>query len=170
LDDAAGEAFDKVGKFLGLAYPGGKLMDALARAGTAQPKLFPRPYLDNDNLDFSFSGLKTAVLRLVKSFDGQELPVNDICASFQECVSKTLVKKLRKAVLERGYNQVVIAGGVAANSEIRKKVFDLEKEGFRVCAPPMKYCTDNASMVASCAYFNTNTFDDVDVEVFSRVK
>ncbi|MBR6301549.1 tRNA (adenosine(37)-N6)-threonylcarbamoyltransferase complex transferase subunit TsaD, partial [bacterium] len=87
-----------------------------------------------------------------------------------ECVSKTLVKKLRKALEERGYKQVVIAGGVAANSEIRKKVFALENDGYKVFAPPMKYCTDNASMVASCAYFNTNTFDDVDVEVFSRVK
>ena len=83
--------------------------------------------------------------------ENQELPenvINDICASFQECVSKTLVKKLKKAVEERGYNQVVIAGGVAANSEIRKKVFDLEKEGYHVHAPAMKYCTDNASMVA----------------------
>ncbi len=109
------------------------------------------------------------MLRLVKSFDGKELPVNDICASFQECVSKTLVKKLKKALEERGYKQVVIAGGVAANSEIRKKVFNLEQEGYRVNAPAMKYCTDNAAMVASCAYFNTNTFDDIDVEVFSRV-
>ena len=100
--------------------------------------------------------------------DGKDLPVNDICASFQECVSKTLAKKLKKALQERGYKQVVIAGGVAANSEIRKKVFALENEGYKVYAPAMKYCTDNASMVASCAYFNTNTFDDIDVEVFSR--
>jgi N6-L-threonylcarbamoyladenine synthase len=168
IDDAVGEAYDKVARLIGLPYPGGPRLDKLAQEGN--PKAFELPEGKVDGYNFSFSGLKTAVLRLVKSFDGQELPVNDICASFQECVSKTLVKKLRKAVLERGYNQVVIAGGVAANSEIRKKVFDLEKEGFRVCAPPMKYCTDNASMVASCAYFNTNTFDDVDVEVFSRVK
>ena len=168
IDDAVGEAYDKVARLIGLPYPGGPRLDKLAQEGN--PKAFELPEGKVDGYNFSFSGLKTSVLRLVKSFDGQELPVNDICASFQECVSKTLVKKLRKAVLERGYNQVVIAGGVAANSEIRKKVFDLEKEGFRVCAPPMKYCTDNASMVASCAYFNTNTFDDVDVEVFSRVK
>lgn len=168
IDDAVGEAYDKVARLIGLPYPGGPRLDKLAQEGN--PKAFELPEGKVDGYNFSFSGLKTAVLRLVKSFDGQELPVNDICASFQECVSKTLVKKLKKAVQERGYNQVVIAGGVAANSEIRKKVFDLEKEGFRVCAPPMKYCTDNASMVASCAYFNTNTFDDVDVEVFSRVK
>ena len=168
IDDAVGEAYDKVARLIGLPYPGGPRLDKLAQEGN--PKAFELPISKVGGYDFSFSGLKTAVLRLVKSFDGKELPVNDICASFQECVSKTLVKKLRKALEERGYKQVVIAGGVAANSEIRKKVFALEKDGYKVFAPPMKYCTDNASMVASCAYFNTNTFDDVDVEVFSRVK
>ncbi len=166
IDDAVGEAYDKVARLIGLPYPGGPRLDKLAQEGN--PHAFELPEGKVDGYNFSFSGLKTAVLRLVKSFDGQELPVKDICASFQECVSKTLVKKLKKAVEEKGYKQVVIAGGVAANSEIRKKVFELEKYGYKVNAPAMKYCTDNASMVASCAYFNTNTFDDVDVEVFSR--
>lgn len=168
IDDAVGEAYDKVARLIGLPYPGGPRLDKLAQIGN--PHAFNLPEGKVDGYNFSFSGLKTAVLRLVKSFDGKELPVNDICASFQECVSSTLVKKLKKAVIERGYNQVVIAGGVAANSEIRKKVFNLENDGFKVFAPPMKYCTDNASMVASCAYFNTNTFDDIDIEVFSRAK
>ncbi len=168
IDDAVGEAYDKVARLIGLPYPGGPKLDKLAQVGN--PKAFELPISKVGDYDFSFSGLKTAVLRLVKSFDGKELPTEDICASFQECVSKTLVKKLRKALQEKGYKQVVIAGGVAANSEIRKKVFDLEKEGYKVNAPAMKYCTDNAAMVASCAYFNTNTFDDIDVEVFSRVK
>ena len=167
IDDAVGEAYDKVARLIGLPYPGGPLLDKLAREGN--PDAFKLPEAKVDGYNFSFSGLKTAVLRLVKSFDGQELPTNDICASFQECVSSTLVRKVKKALEETGYKQVVIAGGVAANSEIRRKIFDLEKDGYRVCAPPMKYCTDNAAMVASCAYFNTNTFDDVDVEVFSRV-
>jgi len=167
IDDAVGEAYDKVARLIGLPYPGGPLLDKLAREGN--PNAYKLPEAKVDGYNFSFSGLKTAVLRLVKSFDGQELPTNDICASFQECVSSTLVKKIKKALEETGYKQVVIAGGVAANSEIRRKIFDLEKDGYRVCAPPMKYCTDNAAMVASCAYFNTNTFDDVDVEVFSRV-
>ena len=167
IDDAVGEAYDKVARLIGLPYPGGPLLDKLAKEGN--PNAFKLPEAKVDGYNFSFSGLKTAVLRLVKSFDGQELPTNDICASFQECVSSTLVKKVKKALEETGYRQVVIAGGVAANSEIRRKIFDLEKDGYRVCAPPMKYCTDNAAMVASCAYFNTNTFDDVDVEVFSRV-
>ncbi len=166
IDDAVGEAYDKVARLIGLPYPGGPRLDKLAQIGN--PKAFELPEGKVEGYNFSFSGLKTAVLRLVKSFDGKELPINDICASFQECVSKTLVKKLKKALEERGYNQVVIAGGVAANSEIRKKVFALESDGCKVFAPAMKYCTDNASMVASCAYFNTNTFDDIDVEVFSR--
>lgn len=168
IDDAVGEAYDKVARLIGLPYPGGPRLDKLAQQGN--PHAFELPEGKVDGYNFSFSGLKTAVLRLVKSFDGKDLPVNDICASFQECVSKTLVKKLKKALQKRGYNQVIIAGGVAANSEIRKKVFALAQEGYRVNAPAMKYCTDNASMVASCAYFNTNTFDDVNVEVFSRVK
>ena len=166
IDDAVGEAYDKVARLIGLPYPGGPVLDKLAKEGN--PHAFKLPEAKVDGYNFSFSGLKTAVLRLVKSFDGQELPVNDICASFQECVSSTLFKKVKKALEENGYNQVVIAGGVAANSEIRRKIFSLEEEGYRVNAPLMKYCTDNAAMVASCAYFNTNTFDDIDVEVFSR--
>lgn len=178
IDDAVGEAYDKVARLIGLPYPGGPRLDKLAQQGN--PHAYELPEGKVEGFNFSFSGLKTAVLRLVKNLkkeycteENQELPENivkDICASFQEDVSSTLVKKLRKAAKQKGYKQIVIAGGVAANSEIRKKVFDLEKEGFRVNAPAMKYCTDNASMVASCAYFNTNTFDDVDIEVFSRVK
>lgn len=166
IDDAVGEAYDKVARLIGLPYPGGPLLDKLAKEGN--PHAFKLPEAKVDGYNFSFSGLKTAVLRLVKSFDGKELPTKDICASFQECVSSTLVKKVKRALEETGYKQVVIAGGVAANSEIRRKIFELEKEGYRVNAPQMKYCTDNAAMVASCAYFNTNTYDDVDVEVFSR--
>ena len=167
IDDAVGEAYDKVARLIGLAYPGGPKLDKLAQVGN--PKAFKLPEGKVDGYNFSFSGLKTAVLRLVKSFDGCDVPVNDICASFQETVSSTLLKKLKATLEQSGYSQVVIAGGVAANSEIRKKIFSLETEGYKVYAPPMKYCTDNAAMVASCAYFNTNTFDDVDVEVFSRV-
>ena len=182
VDDAVGEAYDKVARLIGLPYPGGPKLDKLAQEGN--PHAFKLPEARVDGYNFSFSGLKTAVLRLVKSFkdkslpcpnDGEhiaevELPVKDICASFQETVSSTLLHKLKKAIEASGYKQVVIAGGVAANSEIRKKIFNLENEGYKVFAPPMKYCTDNAAMVASCAYFNTNTFDDVNTEVFSRVK
>jgi N6-L-threonylcarbamoyladenine synthase len=167
-DDAVGEAYDKVARLIGLPYPGGPVLDKLAREGN--PFAFKLPDAKVGEYDFSFSGLKTAVLRLVQSFKGKDLPVNDVCASFQERVSATLLKKVKHALEEKGYKQVVLAGGVAANSEIRRKFFELEKEGYRVCAPAMKYCTDNAAMVASCAYFSNNTFDDIDIEAFSRVK
>ena len=175
IDDAVGEAYDKVARLIGLPYPGGPKLDKMAQEGN--PKAYLLPKAKVNEFDFSFSGLKTAVLRLIKQLKADnntenlsEDIIKDVCASFQECVSSTLVKKVKKALEQSGYNQVVIAGGVAANSEIRKKMFSLQDEGYKVFAPPMKYCTDNAAMVASCAYFNTNTFDDINVEVFSRVK
>ena len=167
IDDAVGEAYDKVARLIGLPYPGGPKLDKLAQEGN--PFAFKLPEAKVGGYDFSFSGLKTAALRLVKSFEGKELPLNDICASFQETVSSTLYKKVKNALEETGYKQVVLAGGVAANSEIRKKIFSLSELGYKVYAPQMKYCTDNASMVAAAAYFFENTFDNVDVEVFSRV-
>lgn len=170
IDDAVGEAYDKVARLIGLPYPGGPLLDKKAKEGN--PFAYKLPEGKVDGYDFSFSGLKTAVLRLIQGFqkEGKELPIEDICASFQETVSATLLKKVKQALEEKNYKQVVLAGGVAANSEIRRKFFELEKEGYRVNAPAMKFCTDNAAMVASCAYFNTDTFDEVDIEVFSRVK
>ena len=192
IDDAVGEAYDKVARLIGLPYPGGPLLDKLAKEGN--PHAYKLPEAKVGEYDFSFSGLKTAVLRLVQKIDEVEkskgrkverfgmktvlpfdhstiqLELIDICSSFQETVSETLLKKVKRALQEKGYKQIVLAGGVAANSEIRRKFFELEKEGYKVFAPAMKYCTDNAAMVASCAYFSTNTFDDVDVEVFSRVK
>jgi len=195
IDDAVGEAYDKVARLIGLPYPGGPLLDKKTQDGN--PFAYKLPDAKVGGYDFSFSGLKTAVLRLVQrlngvngkqeTVNGRENEINpstlqpfnsttmaaDVCASFQETVSATLLKKVKKALEETGYTQVVLAGGVAANSEIRRKFFELEKPengGYRVNAPAMKYCTDNAAMVASCAYFSTNTFDDIDVEVFSRVK
>ena len=173
VDDAVGEAYDKVARLIGLPYPGGPLLDKTAKDGNKFA--FKLPEGKVAGYDFSFSGLKTAVLRVVQGIqkEGKEIPVNDICASFQETVSETLMKKVKHALEETGYKQVVLAGGVAANSEIRRKFFDLEKienGGYKVNAPAMKYCTDNAAMVASCAYFSTNTFEDVNVEVFSRVR
>lgn len=167
IDDAVGEAYDKVARLIGLPYPGGPKLDKMAHEGN--PFAFKLPEAKVDGYNFSFSGLKTAALRLVKSFDGKELPLEDICASFQECVSSTLYKKVKRALEETGYKQVVLAGGVAANSEIRKKIFSLQDIGYKVFAPQMKYCTDNASMVASAAFFFENTFDNPNVEVFSRV-
>lgn len=167
IDDAVGEAYDKVARLIGLPYPGGPKLDKMAHEGN--PHAFKLPESKVDGYNFSFSGLKTAVLRLVKSFPPENIPVADICASFQECVSSTLFKKVKKALENTGYKQVVLAGGVAANSEIRKKIFSLENQGYRVFAPQMKYCTDNASMVASAAFFFDNTYDSANVEVFSRI-
>lgn len=169
IDDAVGEAYDKVARLIGLPYPGGPLLDKLAKEGN--PNAYKLPEGKVSGYDFSFSGLKTAVLRLVQSLkkENEEFPTNDVCASFQETVSATLLKKVKAALEETGYKQIVLAGGVAANSEIRRKFFELEKQGYTVNAPAMKYCTDNAAMIASCAYFLTNTFDDVNVEVFSRI-
>ncbi|MCQ2790158.1 MAG: tRNA (adenosine(37)-N6)-threonylcarbamoyltransferase complex transferase subunit TsaD [bacterium] len=177
IDDAVGEAYDKVARLIGLPYPGGPLLDKLARSGN--PHAYKLPEAKVGEYEFSLSGLKTAVLRLTQKVKQennletleQDNPLTlDICASFQETVSSTLLKKVKKVLDEKGYKQVVLAGGVAANSEIRKKFFDLEKEGYKVNAPQMKYCTDNAAMVAACAYFSQNTFDDINVEVFSRCK
>ena len=98
------------------------------------------------------------------------MPKVDVAASFQECISETLVKKVLNIAEKEGIKTLALAGGVAANSEIRRKFFELEQQGFKVFAPPMKYCTDNASMVAASAYFLANTMDDLTQEVFSRVK
>jgi N6-L-threonylcarbamoyladenine synthase len=175
IDDAVGEAYDKVARLIGLPYPGGPLLDKMAKEGN--PHTYKLPDAKVGGYDFSFSGLKTAVLRLVQKLKAEKmdsvyrLPFTiDLCASFQETVSATLLKKVKSALEYTGYKQVVLAGGVAANSEIRRKFFELEKQGYKINAPAMKYCTDNAAMVASCAYFSTNTFDNINIEVFSRVK
>lgn len=168
LDDAVGEAYDKVARLLGLPYPGGPMLDKLAKEGDKNRFKFTEAKVNK--YDFSFSGLKTAVLRLIQSFKDQEIPKADIAASFQETVSSILLKKTLQAAKDSNINQIALAGGVAANSEIRRKFFEQEQEGFRVNAPAMKFCTDNAAMVASTAYFLSNIMEELDIEVFSRVK
>jgi len=166
LDDAVGEAYDKVARLLGLTYPGGPLLDKLAQTGNKDAFKFTEPKIAR--YDFSFSGLKTAVLRLIQSFDSNEVPKADIAASFQEFVSKILVKKVIIAAKDSNINKIALAGGVAANSEIRKKFAEQKNNGYEVSIPQFKYCTDNAAMVASAAYFLSNIMDSLDVEVFSR--
>ena len=167
LDDAAGEAFDKVGKILGLAYPGGKLMDALARQGRADARLFPRPYLDNDNLDFSFSGLKTAVTSYVHQVlpdqpwphplqDTADAPqaLKDCCASFNLAVVETIATKVERALAANpDLDLLIMAGGVAANSLLRERMAQLmEKRGGHTIMPGRALCTDNAAMVAYASW------------------
>lgn len=168
IDDAVGEAYDKVARLLGLPYPGGVYLDKLAQEGN--PRAYQLPKAKVAEFDFSFSGLKTAVLHLVQKLkqSSPELPKADVAASFQECVSGTLLKKTLLAAERFNINTIVLAGGVAANSEIRKKFFELKENGYNIFAPEMRFCTDNAAMVAACAYFLCNITDDFEVEVFSR--
>ncbi len=170
IDDAVGEAYDKVARLIGLPYPGGVNLDKLAQTGNPFAYKLPEAKLQNE-FDFSFSGLKTASLQLIQKLkkENPTLPSADIAASFQETVSSTLLKKTKKAADNISAKTIVLAGGVAANSEIRKKFFALRDNGYKIYAPEMKYCTDNASMIASSAYFLAGTMNSLDVEVFSRM-
>ncbi len=155
-DDAAGEAFDKVAKLLGLGYPGGAVVDKLAQTGDPTAYSLPRPMTKPETkLEFSFSGLKTAVLNLVRQQglpEGQALA--DLCASFQATVVEVLVRKTRKAAKQEGLKHVQVCGGVAANSGIRAGLREAgEKDGFRVYVPPPIRCTDNAAMIAAAGTY-----------------
>lgn len=160
LDDAAGEAFDKVGHVLGFAYPAGKKIDDCAQAGCADARLLPRPYLDNDNLDFSFSGLKTAAILAIQELglenaaaDPQKSSqLNDFCASFNLAICETLGAKLERALrLNPDVKILLGAGGVAANSAVRKTLASLVAPE-RLLIPETGHCTDNAAMVAMAGY------------------
>lgn len=167
IDDAVGEVYDKVARLMGLPYPGGIMLDKLAQEGN--PKAFSLPEAKVGEDEFSFSGLKTALLRLTQSFKGKEMPIKDICASFQHRVSDTLIKKTVNLADKYNYKTIITAGGVAANSELRKKLTQLNDKGYITYAPKMKYCTDNAAMVGSCAYFNPiKCANSLELEVFSR--
>ena len=170
IDDATGEAYDKVARLIGLPYPGGVNLDKLAQRGNPNAFKLPEAKLSNE-YDFSFSGLKTAALQLVQKLkkENNELPIADIAASFQENITSVLYKKTKKAADNINAKTIVLAGGVAANSEIRRKFFALKEQGYKIYAPEMKYCTDNAAMIASSAYFLANTTDKLEVEVFSRM-
>ena len=150
-DDAAGEAFDKVGKMLGLGYPGGVAIDKAAATGDAHAVSLPRALPGRDDLDFSFSGLKTAVATLLARGGtpaGQAM--NDFCASFQAAVVDVLVRKSRRALVREGLKSLVVCGGVAANRGLRAALATAAAEdGFALHIPPPKYCTDNAAMIAA---------------------
>ena len=163
-DDAAGEAFDKVARLLKLGYPGGPVIDKLAKVGN--PKAFPLPE-GNISLpeggyhpyDSSFSGLKTAVMRLVKKLEREtgELPQKDIAASFQETVARGLTKRAIACALNYGLSTIVIGGGVAANSSLRQHLKEAaKKRNLQVLFPPLKFCTDNAAMIACAAADHLN--------------
>ena len=153
IDDAVGEAFDKVSKLLDLGYPGGPLIEKLAESGDPYAYSFPRPMTNKDNLDFSFSGLKTAVYYSIKDTKdiSREVKAN-IAASFQDAVADTLLIKTKKALEETNQNELVIGGGVAANKYIRNKLVEGLKDS-TIYFPPLERCTDNGAMVAFAGSF-----------------
>jgi len=171
LDDAVGEAYDKVARMLGLGYPGGPAIDNLARSGN--PDAFALPEGNVDQFNFSYSGLKTAVLRTIEKLQKQagecggenNLPLADLAASFQKAANQILVKKALQAASELNLSTIVLAGGVAANTDLRKRFSEIKE--FEIFMPPLKYCTDNAVMVAACAHF-MNLNSSMDVSVYSR--
>jgi N6-L-threonylcarbamoyladenine synthase len=164
LDDAAGEAYDKVARLLGLGYPGGPIIDKLAQDGNARAFAFPEGKVDG--YDFSFSGLKTAVLRTVQKLSSP-LPHADLAASFQEAVTRVLVRKTIAACQEFQAPCIVVAGGVAANQALRRKF--KEQSTIPVFSPALQFCTDNAAMVAAAAYFCGQPAD-LETPVYSRQK
>ena len=174
LDDAAGEAFDKVAKILGLGYPGGVPIENLARSGKKDRIHFPRAHLSRDSLDFSFSGLKTSVALYVKKWreeNEEGVSMADIAASFQEAVVDVLTQKLLKAKEKAGVDSMVIAGGVACNQALRKSIGETASDrDFGFYYPRPAYCTDNGAMIAVAGYHRmiNGEHADLSVDVRSR--
>ena len=164
-DDAIGEAYDKVARTLGLPYPGGPAIDTLARKGDPKAINFTKPYISKDSYEFSFSGIKSAVLSYINSQKMKNLPIvsEDVAASFQESALTVLVDKLVMAAREYGHDKVVLAGGVASNSMLREKLHAIE--GLEFMYPPVSLCTDNAAMIASAGYFRFIKGDFADLEL-----
>jgi len=148
-DDAAGEAFDKVAKMMALGYPGGKIIDELGRGGNRKRIKFPRARIKRAPLDFSFSGIKTAVAMFLRSEGAADVPREDLAASFQEAVVEMLIRPTMAAARELDLSTIVLTGGVAANSRLRTRLAEeAAAEGRQLFAPSLKYCTDNAAMIA----------------------
>jgi N6-L-threonylcarbamoyladenine synthase len=171
-DDAAGEAFDKVAKMMGLPYPGGPVISKLAASGDPGAISFPRAWLEKDSLDFSFSGVKTAVSTYLKrqTSSGKSPDVNNVCASFQESVADVLSAKTIRAAISKKIKRVVLAGGVAANPRLRELLIQRGKENdIEIFIPAPEFCTDNAAMIAMAGFFNfAEATLDVNQDVFSR--
>lgn len=172
VDDAAGEAFDKVARILGLGYPGGPEIEKVSKTGDPDKFNFPRPMLNSNDYNFSFSGLKTSVLYTLQELK-DNIPVADIAASFQEAVIDVLLKKTFKAARNNGIKKIVLAGGVAANSRLREKAKILgEKYNYEILIPPLEYCTDNAAMIAMAGYhkYQNREFDSLELEAIPNLK
>lgn len=160
-DDAAGEAFDKIGRLLGLPYPGGPAIEKAAKNGNSKRFLFPRPMIDSDDFDFSFSGLKTAVMRQVtgsfpRNRRGQD-DIADLSASVQQSIIDVLIKKTLKAAQKYNVKSILLGGGVSANQKLREDLKSLilnHKSSIKFFAPAKNFCTDNAAMIGAAAFFN----------------
>ena len=155
VDDAVGEAFDKVARSMGIGYPGGPIVDKLAKEGKETID-FPRVMIKEDNYNFSFSGLKTAVLNYLNStkLRGEEIVIEDVCKSFQEAVVDVLLEKSFRLAREKNMGKIVLCGGVSANSRIREAFEEKgAEENIKIFYPDLKLCTDNAAMIASAAYY-----------------
>ena len=167
-DDAIGEAFDKVARVVGLGYPGGPKVDKMAKNGKPIYDL-PKTHF-KDSLDFSFSGIKTAVINLNHKY--QDINKEDLCASFQKAVTDVLIENTIKAIKQTNSEKIAIAGGVSANSYIRQAMLNLESKDLKVYMPDMKLCTDNAAMIASSGYYNfiLGKRDNLDLNAIPNLK
>jgi N6-L-threonylcarbamoyladenine synthase len=171
LDDAVGEAFDKTAKLLGLGYPGGAALSALALSGNNKRFRFPRPMVDRPGLDFSFSGLKTFAVNTAAAHGLDEQTKADIAVAFQEAVIDTLVIKCRRAIRLTGWKRLVVAGGVGANSYLRQRLSEmLAEEGGTVYFPRHEFCTDNGAMIAyvGCQRLLAGQRSDLAIQVYPR--
>lgn len=168
LDDAAGEAFDKTAKMLGLGYPGGPKLSALAERGIAQTK-FPRPMTDRPGLEFSFSGLKTFTLNAVNASEKTDQDKANIAAAFQQAIAETLSIKCRRALQQTGLKRLVVAGGVSANKQIRASLTDMAaKERAQIYFPRLQFCTDNGAMIAYAGCQRLMAGQHQGLEIYAR--
>lgn len=167
-DDAIGEAFDKVARVVGLDYPGGPKVDKLAKTGIPNIKL-PKTHFEN-SLDFSFSGIKTAVINI--NHNTKDINKADLCASFEKTVTEVLIENIRKAIEQTGMKSLAIAGGVSANSYIRSEILKLQSDDLKVYMPDLKLCTDNAAMIGSAGYYNfiNGKRDELDLNAVPNLK
>lgn len=175
MDDACGEAYDKVARSLGLSYPGGPEVEKLAKLGDENAIDFPRVMLDKNSYDFSFSGLKTAVLNYLnsKKQKGEDFSKEDVCASFQRAVFDVLLSKTERLLKEKNLKKIVVSGGVSANNTLKKEFENLaEKNGYEIFFPDKILCTDNAGMIASSGYYEymDGNVEDLDLNVFPNLE
>ncbi|WP_099189932.1 tRNA (adenosine(37)-N6)-threonylcarbamoyltransferase complex transferase subunit TsaD [Tepidibacter mesophilus] len=174
-DDAAGEAFDKIARAMKLGYPGGPIIDRLSKIGNKDSIKFPRIYLEDDSYDFSFSGLKSSVLNYLnaKKMKNEDIVVEDVAASFQQSVVEVLTNKAIKAAKEKGYDKIILAGGVAANSGLREMLInECKNYNIDVKYPSLDLCTDNAAMIGCAAYYDyiNGKVDDLSLNAVPNLK